>query len=225
MNTDKLSAPPSIGDSARYALFVLFGEQTGRTFVMPESGSLTIGRMMHGLNFETDAAVSDPHAIFSVRGGRLFVKALPTPGGVYLRIRGERPIEPGTLFSIAGHHLRYLGPIPAQSDRSLYGAPQQQALMGVEELYSDGFRGCRVVRPAPRLIIGRSGCDMSFPDDRMVSERHAELSFEGGNAFLRDLGSSGGTFLRLSDGKETMLAAGDRLRIGAQFLEVRVEEQ
>ena len=225
MNTDKLSAPPSIGDNARFILLVLFGEQTGRTYVMPESGSLTIGRMMHGLNFETDPAVSDPHAILSVRGGRLFIKALPSQGGVYLRIRGERPIEPGVLFSIAGHHLRYLGQLPAQSDNKLYGAPQQKALMGVEELYADGFRGGRVVRPAPRIIIGRSGCDMNFRDDRMVSERHAELSFENGSAFLRDLGSSGGTFLRLSDGKETMLAEGDRLRIGAQFLEIRVEEQ
>ena len=134
-------------------------------------------RMMHGLNFETDAAVSDPHAIFSVRGGRLFVKALPTPGGVYLCIRGERAIEPGALFSIAGHHLRYLGEIPTRSENKLYGAAPRKGLIGVEELYADGFRGCRVVRPAPKIIIGRSNCDMTFPDDRQVSERHAELTW------------------------------------------------
>lgn len=225
MNTDKLSAPPSIGDNARYALFILQGEQAGRTYVLPDRGSLTVGRMMHGLNFETDAAVSDPHAIFSVRGGRLFVKALPTPGGVYLCIRGERAIEPGALFSIAGHHLRYLGEIPTRSENKLYGAAPRKGLIGVEELYADGFRGCRVVRPAPKIIIGRANCDMTFPDDRQVSERHAELTFESGSAFLRDLGSRSGTYLRMSDGEEAMLAEGDRLRIGAQFLEIRVEEQ
>jgi hypothetical protein len=48
----------------------------------------------------------------------------------------------------------------------------------------------------PRVLLGRdeNTCDLWVPDAK-VSRRHAEVFFDQGNAFIRDLGSSNGTWV------------------------------
>ncbi len=48
----------------------------------------------------------------------------------------------------------------------------------------------------PRVLIGRdeNTCELAAPD-ASISRRHAEVYLEGGNVFLRDLGSSNGTWV------------------------------
>mgnify|MGYP000232891302 CR=1 FL=1 len=45
----------------------------------------------------------------------------------------------------------------------------------------------------PRVLIGRdeNTCELAAPD-ASISRRHAEVYLEGGNVFVRDLGSSNG---------------------------------
>jgi len=65
-----------------------------------------------------------------------------------------------------------------------------------------------------RLVIGRQeDADIRIPDKR-VSRRHAEITEENGNVFVRDLGSHAGTKkngVGITD--KTQLAAGDVLKI------------
>ncbi|MGB1013695.1 MAG: FHA domain-containing protein [Nannocystaceae bacterium] len=48
----------------------------------------------------------------------------------------------------------------------------------------------------PRVLIGRdeNTCELAAPD-ASISRRHAEVYLEGGNVFVRDLGSSNGTWV------------------------------
>jgi hypothetical protein len=79
------------------------------------------------------------------------------------------------------------------------------------------------------LILGRGGgsraCDITFPE-RQVSREHAEIYFDQGHYFLRDLNSKNGTYLNgqpvygaveLRDNDEIQIALCERIRfIGAE---------
>jgi len=52
------------------------------------------------------------------------------------------------------------------------------------------------------FIIGRENADLTIASDRHVSRQHARLSYEGGDYFIEDLGSSNGTHVN-----ETKIAA------------------
>lgn len=204
------------------ALRLLRGERTGARFLLNGGGDYLVGRTQGALNFPTDRALSDPHALFMAGQGWLAMRVFPTRAGVYRRLRGEARIEAGTLFSVGNHHLRFLGKLPEAVDTDAGNGPPpgRRPLYGVEELLRGAIAGRRVVRPAPRLIIGNGGCDLDFQDDPLVQARHCELSFEPKGTFLRDLGSADGTFLRVPDDEELLLEPGDCLRIGDQFLQV-----
>lgn len=66
--------------------------------------------------------------------------------------------------------------------------------------------------------IGRKFCDIVFPEDDMMSERHASLLHGVDGFSLRDDGSTTGVFLRATEGKALEVTAGDLIRAGRQFL-------
>ncbi len=66
--------------------------------------------------------------------------------------------------------------------------------------------------------IGRKFCDIVFPEDDMLSERHASLLHSIDGYFLRDDGSTTGVFLKAQEGKALEVISGDLIRLGRQFL-------
>jgi thioredoxin reductase/ferredoxin/pSer/pThr/pTyr-binding forkhead associated (FHA) protein len=75
--------------------------------------------------------------------------------------------------------------------------------------------------PIPRqgvVTIGRKGCDLSFDHDTMLADQHASVSHGVDGFFLRDDGSSTGTFLKVPSERKLELVQGDLLRAGRQFL-------
>jgi pSer/pThr/pTyr-binding forkhead associated (FHA) protein len=71
----------------------------------------------------------------------------------------------------------------------------QQAFLFFEE---GALAGQKHAVDRPSVIIGRGGantrCDIVLPE-RQVSRQHAEIYFERGRYFLKDLGSKNGTYL------------------------------
>ena len=72
--------------------------------------------------------------------------------------------------------------------------------------------------------IGKKFCDIVFPDDDMLSERHSSILHGVDGFSLRDDGSSTGVFLRASEGKPLEVTAGDLVRMGKQFLVFGAED-
>jgi pSer/pThr/pTyr-binding forkhead associated (FHA) protein len=73
------------------------------------------------------------------------------------------------------------------------------------------------------LTMGRAFCDVNFPLDGFVSERHLQLSQHGdadGSLLLEDLHSRNGTYIRVR--KPTKLTHGDLLLLGEQVLRVEL---
>jgi thioredoxin reductase/pSer/pThr/pTyr-binding forkhead associated (FHA) protein/ferredoxin len=71
--------------------------------------------------------------------------------------------------------------------------------------------------------IGQKFCDIVFPDDQLLSERHASVSHSPDGFLLRDDGSATGVFLKATEGRPLEVQAGDIVRLGRQFLLFGVE--
>src|SRR2546423_15267046 len=73
------------------------------------------------------------------------------------------------------------------------------------------------------FLIGRSdNAHLYLPDDRFFSRHHCLLEIAPPQCFLRDLGSTNGTFVNGQKVSEVFLRSGDRIQGGHTLLEVQV---
>jgi len=73
------------------------------------------------------------------------------------------------------------------------------------------------------VVFGRSGdCDFQIPL-AVISRRHCKLSQKGGKLYVKDLGSSNGTFLNNKRILQAEVKAGDRLTIGPVIFTVVID--
>ena len=73
------------------------------------------------------------------------------------------------------------------------------------------------------FLIGRSpDAHLCLPEDRYFSRHHCLLEMNPPHAYLRDLGSTNGTFLNTQRVKDAFLKNGDRIQCGETILVVEV---
>jgi pSer/pThr/pTyr-binding forkhead associated (FHA) protein len=73
------------------------------------------------------------------------------------------------------------------------------------------------------IVVGKSTrADFCFPEDHYLSRRHAEIVNTARGLVVRDLGSTNRTYLIVKD--ERPLEDGDRIVLGEQLFEYRLEE-
>src|SRR5690606_19390745 len=72
------------------------------------------------------------------------------------------------------------------------------------------------------LTIGRTGCDLSIPEDAQMSDKHAQIQWDGRDFLLIDLNSPSGVYLNIRG--EADLRDGDTIQIGRQRMTIRLPE-
>ncbi len=76
-----------------------------------------------------------------------------------------------------------------------------------------------------RVVVGRKNtCDLRIPLSS-VSRQHCEITLDGDQAHLRDLGSSNGTYLNDTRIQEEVLKPGDNINIGPVAFTVVIDGQ
>src|SRR4029077_9577860 len=76
------------------------------------------------------------------------------------------------------------------------------------------------------FLIGRSeDAQLYLPEDRFFSRHHCLLEIAPPRCFLRDLGSTNGTFVNGQKVSEAFLHSGDRIQGGQTVLEVEVQSE
>jgi transcriptional regulator with GAF, ATPase, and Fis domain len=70
----------------------------------------------------------------------------------------------------------------------------------------------------PECVVGRDPANRLSIPDRLMSRRHCTVTFADGRYYLRDLGSSNGTFVNGIPVGERVLEHGDRIRAGDSVL-------
>src|SRR3954465_15903353 len=76
------------------------------------------------------------------------------------------------------------------------------------------------------FLIGRSdNAHLYLPDDRFFSRNHCLLEIAPPRCFLRDLGSTNGTYVKGQKVQEAFLSNGDRIQGGQTVLAVEVSAE
>lgn len=212
-------APLPRGPAVRLALVRNDG-QPGAVFPVDREEVLC-GRTEGGVRLADDATVSPRHARFTLRGNVLRVEDLGSVNGTFLRIRAPRRLAAGEELRV-GRQLLRLDPLPPPSETGgvrPWGGPAAGSRLRLSQVLEGGGLGEVFPLREGENAVGRDAGEVTFPSDRYVSARHARVDVVGGAATtVVDLGSSNGTFVRISGLVE--LAPGDLLLVGGQLLRV-----
>jgi hypothetical protein len=92
----EIMGSPNPGFWGRLTL-VVGRDQDGSAFPLFGDG-LVFGRERGDILFPEDGYVSGTHARLSYRGGQFFLEDLGSSNGTFLRIRGDRSLEPSSML-------------------------------------------------------------------------------------------------------------------------------
>ena len=175
---------------------------------------------------EDDPFVAATQARFFFSGGRLAVEDVGGGNGIFLRLHKERELTTGGELRLGRQRL-VLEPVPALSPGAggarVWGSPDVGYRFRLIQILEGGARGAAFLLRDGENLRGRESGDVTFPNDGFVSGRHAVLQVRQDRLFVRDVGSSNGTFFRLF--APTALDSGDHLLIGRELLRVEVSER
>ncbi|MGB5348631.1 MAG: FHA domain-containing protein [Polyangiales bacterium] len=210
-------APKSASTRARLILIQPDGSE-GEMFPL-SAGPTLIGRSSGGI-FANDAYLSPEHAEFRFEGDQLVVKDMESLNGVYIRIEPDVPIElfDGSIFRVGQEILRFDGPSapePAADGTQHMGSPHRGYLGRISLLIGRDTTGHSYPIPPQGIHLGRERGDVVFPEDGYVSGLHCRVHSEVGHLFLTDIGSSNGTFVRVSN--ESYVPQGTFVLMGQQL--------
>ena len=170
--------------------------------------------------FASDAYLSPEHAEFRFEDDQLVVKDMESLNGVYIRIDPEVPIElfDGTVFRIGQEILRFEGPSapdPGPDGTQHAGSPHYGFVGRISLVTGRDATGNSYPVPPQGIHLGRERGDVLFPEDGYVSGLHCRIHSEVGHVFLTDVGSSNGTFVRVSN--ESFVPRGTFVLMGQQL--------
>ncbi len=194
-------APEVVTRRARLVLIQPDGSE-GESFPLG-AGRTLIGRGTGGI-FSSDAYLSPEHAEFRFENDQLVVKDMESLNGVYIRIDAEVPIElfDGSVFRVGQEILRFEAPEapdPAPDGTQHAGSPHRGFVGRISLVIGRDATGHSYPVPPHGIHLGRERGDVLFPEDGYVSGLHCRIHSEVGHVFLTDVGSSNGTFVRVSN--------------------------
>lgn len=227
---DEASAPPvalpssAISERSVQASLVVVlpdGSEGGRYSL--RAGENTIGRRTGEL-FSADVYLSPEHALINVSKGRITLRDRSSLNGCYLKITEEIELRHSDVFRIGQELVLFEYANETQSsltprdDTKVMGSPDPGYWGRILLIIGHNRLGNAFPLAEDGVVLGRERADILFPDDGFVSGTHARLSNRGGKAYLVDLGSSNGTFIKVRE--EVPLRPHDHILLGQQLFRV-----
>jgi pSer/pThr/pTyr-binding forkhead associated (FHA) protein len=212
------AAAPIVSGGPQRGSLVLIRADGSEGDSFPLSERTVIGREAGGL-FASDSYLSPRHATFVFGPQGLTVTDEASLNGVYLRIAADTPTElrDRSIFRIGQEIIRFerLHAAPSKDGVEWMGSPNPGFVGRICLVIGRDTNGNCYPIPAGGLHLGRERGDILFPDDGYVSGLHCRLHEEGGRMFLTDVGSSNGTFIRLT--APVTIPSGSLLLLGQQL--------
>lgn len=164
-------------------------------------GPNRIGRN-YGSLFENDGYLSPVHAEITLQGnGTGRVRDLDSLNGVFVKMTQEEELVSGQIVRIGQELLRFelIGtPESSPDGTELMGSPNPGYWGKLVVIIGRDVTGAVFPLLGESISLGRERGEINFPDDGYVSGLHARISLRDGRAFLADLGSSNGTFIKVN---------------------------
>jgi pSer/pThr/pTyr-binding forkhead associated (FHA) protein len=209
---------PASGGAQRGSL-VLIRPDGSEGDAMPLTDTTPVGRQLGGV-FASDLYLSPRHATFAFEGAQLFVRDDSSLNGVYVRIDRDVPVEliDGSVFRMGQELIRFnsVSPIAMEADGvEVMGSPDPGYIGRLSLVVGRTTTGNSFPIPPNGLHLGRERGDLIFPEDGYVSGLHARVHSENNRIYLTDVGSSNGTFVRVTS--KRAVRSGDLILIGQQL--------
>lgn len=236
-----LAAPPS-GEEPETRTLVFSAKRreiTGpRLAVLDERGEvkqmvamtrteMSVGRGACDIAFADDVFLSPLHAQFVVRDGALLVRDLGSTNRTWIFVDTPYTLGDDETLLVGSQVLRArrVGSPPAAVSHEPDGTCHMASLTPgpdvalVAQLREDrSVRDIHFLAAGRKMVLGRDTGDWTFPYDKTMSGRHAEIQDEDGVLVIRDLGSRNGIAVAVRG--ERQLKAGQRVLVGEQLLRV-----
>ncbi len=188
--------------------------------------STTIGREGGDINFPHDDFLAPKHAEFFFSGSTLNLKPLKSTNGIFVQVSGEIELQSGDVFRIGQELLNFelLDEVAEEAntgeDGSVeLGSPVPEGAWGrLAQLIAPETWGAVYLLGGSDIYLGRERGDITFPGDGFVSGLHAVVMQRDDRYFLKDLGSSNGTYFRLQE--PTPLNPGSLVLAGQQLFRI-----
>lgn len=188
---------------------------------------LTIGRdKSNGLVIE-DEGLSIFHAELRQEDGKLFIRDAGSVNGTY--VNGEqldknekREIVGGDVIRLHLIDIQIVDPSkgPAVLPKAVRRDLDKPAIPQWQVKAVTGAISGKMFLIDGTKVIGRDpGCDIVATGSH-VSRRHAEFSIRSGKLWMKDLGSSNGSFVNGKRIEETVLKNGDEVKFDAMAFKV-----
>ncbi len=210
------------GGGAKLVLIQPDGTEGGHVDI--PGTEVAIGRDAGGF-FGNDPFLSPTHAILNLDENEVVIKDAGSLNGIFVKLEPNQPVElrSGDVFRL-GQELILFEEIDrgntASDGTEKMGAPIEGLWGRVALIVGKGRLGNAFPVGGNGITMGRERGNIMFPEDGYVSGLHVKLYTENNKFFLSDLGSSNGTFTKVT--KETRLAAGSYLLMGQQLFRIDV---
>lgn len=215
------------------------GKRLGELTVIRPDGTegaripLTAQGVILGRSSDIEVLANDPylspqHAEIRVENGALMLRDLDSLNGVFWRLRDDEELQHGDTMRIGQELLRFesfdkVAAIASAKDEEtrLHGSPEQ-GTWGRLSLVGGPERDTRAFAiSAEEITIGREVGSILFRGDGFVSGKHARIYRDNGKVFLRDLGSSNGSYIRIRQARK--LSQGDLVLMGQQLFRASID--
>ena len=191
---------------------------------------VVVGRgTVANIAFEEDRFLAREHArIERAADGSVKILPIDTLNGVFRKADAPVDLHDGMTVLVGREVLRFervdaeevkVHPL-VRHGVALFGSPPREPWGRLLQIIPSG--GHRDVRHliSEETVLGREEGDIVFRDDAFMSRRHAAVTWNGKQAQITDLGSSNGTFVRVTGA--TPLKHGDHVRMGDQLLRIEL---
>jgi len=176
------------------------------TVKMPlKAGKNSLGRGSCDLRFPEDDLLSPTHMTVEVDGDSAMLVCPQTRNGTYLRMTEPVKLEHGDLFRVGQQLLRFedlekMEPVLAALDpgTTVLGSPAGPKAWGrLTQIVGENLDGSSFLLTSENVFLGRERGNITFPGDRYISGTHAVVTRKPDGTWLRDVGSSNGSYVRI----------------------------
>jgi pSer/pThr/pTyr-binding forkhead associated (FHA) protein len=205
---------------ARLVLIKPDGSEGGHVEI-PES-EVAIGRDAGGF-FASDPFLSPTHAILRADGSTVSIKDAGSLNGIFQKMTANEPVElqTGSIFRI-GQELILFEEIDrgntASDGTEKMGSPIEGLWGRIALIVGRGRIGSAFPIGGDGVVLGRERGNIIFPEDGYVSGLHVKIYTEDNKFYVVDLGSSNGSFVKLTD--EGVFESGSYILMGQQLFRI-----
>ncbi len=179
------------------------GRETVR--VPLKAGKNSLGRGSCDIRFPEDDLLAPQHLTLDVSEKEAQLIPEDTRNGTYLRMGDQVQLAHGDLFRIGQQLLRYedlaeVQPLvsPREEGTQVLGSPSGPKAWGrLTQVVGETVDGNSFLLASENVFLGRERGNITFPGDRYISGTHAVLTRKTDGTWLRDVGSSNGTYVRV----------------------------